>query len=100
MENQCLTLQIVYCVHVSNNKDNETHFHYGLTETSVKKTYGNHKMSFIHEQHKKDTELSKSISDLTSSHKAPTMKWCIFRNIHRNAKSDFCKLSLTESISN
>ena len=53
-------------------------------------------MPFIHEQHKNDTELSKSIWDLTSSHKAPTIKWCIFRNIHRNAKSDFCKLSLTE----
>ena len=59
MENQCLAAQIVYRIDVSNNKDNETNFHYGLTETSVKKRYGNHKMSFIHEQHK--NELSKSI---------------------------------------
>ena len=96
MENQCLTPKSVYRVDVSNNKDNETKFHYGLRETSVKKRYGNHKMFFIHEQQKNDTELSKYIWDLTSSHKAPTIKWCIFRNIHRNAKSDFCKLSLTE----
>ena len=99
IENQCLTPQIVYRVDVSNNKDNETKFHYSLTKTSVKKRYGNHKMSFIHEQHKNETELSKSIWDLTSSHKVPTIKWCIFRNIHGNVKSDFCKLSLTESIS-
>ena len=53
-------------------------------------------MSFIQEQHKNGTEQSKYIWDLTSSHKAPTIKCCIFRNIHRNAKLDFCKLSLTE----
>ena len=49
MENQCLTSQIVYRADVSNNKDNETKFYYGLTETSFKKGYGNHKRSFIHE---------------------------------------------------
>ena len=49
MENQCLTQQIVYRADVSNNKDNETKFYYGLTETSFKKGYGNHKRSFIHE---------------------------------------------------
>ena len=61
MENQCLTPQIVDRTDVSNSKDNETKFYYGLTETSFKKRYGNHKMSFIHEQHKNDTELSKYI---------------------------------------
>ena len=96
MENQCLTPQIVYRADVSNNKDNETKFYYGLTETSFKKRYGNHKRSFIHEQHKNDTELSKYIWDLTSAHKVPTIKWCIVRKIHGNAKSDFCKLCLTE----
>ena len=96
MENQCLTPQIVYRADVSNNKDNETKFYYGLTETSFKKRYGNHKRSFIHEQHKNDTELSKYILDLTSAHKVPTIKWCIVRKIHGNAKSDFCKLCLTE----
>ena len=96
MENQCLTPQILYHADVSNNKDNETKFYYGLAETSFKKRYGNHKRSFIHEQHKNDTELSKYIWDLTSAHKVPTIKWCIVRKIHGNAKSDFCKLCLTE----
>ena len=93
MENQCLTQQIVYRADVSNNKDNETKFYYGLTETSLKKRHGNHKRSFIHEQHKNDTELSKYIWDLTSSHKVPTIKWCIVRKIHGNAKSDFHNLN-------
>ena len=66
------------------------------TETSFKKRYGNHKRSFIHKQHKNDTELSKYIRDLTSAHKVPTIKWCIFRKIDGNAKSDFYKLCLTE----
>ena len=96
MGNKCLTSQIVYPADVSNNKDNKTKSYYGQTETSFKKRYGNHKRSFIHEQHKNDTELSKYIWDLTSSHKVPTIKWCIVRKIHGNAKSDFCKLCLTE----
>ena len=95
IENQCLTPQIVYRTDVSNNNDNETKFYYGLTET-FKKRDGNHKRSFIHEQHKNDTELSKYILDLTSAHKVPNIKWCIVRKIQENAKSDFCKLCLTE----
>ena len=90
MENQCLTPQIVYRADVSNNKDNETKFYYGLTETSFKKRYGNHKRSFIHQQHKNDTELSKYIWDLTSACKVPTIKWCIVRKIQGNTKLDFC----------
>ena len=83
-------LKIVYRAEVSNNKDNKTKFYYGLTEASFKKRYGNHKRSFIHEQHKNDTELSKYIWDLTILHKFPTIKWCIVRKIHENAKSVFC----------
>ena len=56
----------------------------------------NHRRSFIHEQHKNDTELSKYIWDLTSAHKVPSIKWWMVRKIHGNAKSDFCKLCLTE----
>ena len=96
MENQCLTPQIVYRADVSNNIDNETKFHYGLTETSFKKRYGNPKRFIIHEQDNNDMELSKYIWDLTNAHKVPTIKWCIVRKIHGNAKSDFCKLCSTE----
>ena len=84
VENLCLTPKIFYRVDVSNNKDNKTKFYYGLTEASFKKRYGNHKMSFIHEQHKNDIELSKSIWDLTNSHKVPTIEWCIVRKITQN----------------
>ena len=95
MENQCLTPQIVYRANVSSNKDNETNFYYGLTETSFKERYGNHKRSFKHERYKNDTELSKYIWHLTSA-KVPTIKWSIVRKIHENTKSGFCKLCLTE----
>ena len=97
MENQCLTPQIVYRTDVSYKKDNETNFFYGLPETSFKKRYGNQKRSFIREQHKNDTELSKYIWDLKSTYKVPTFKWCIVRKILVKEKSDFCKLCLTEN---
>ena len=86
----------IYHADVSNNKDNETKFCYGLTETSLKERYGNHKRSFKHERYKNDTELSKYIWDLTSSDKVLTIKWSIVRKIHGNKKPDFCKLYLTE----
>ena len=96
MKNQCLTLQILYCVDVSKSKDNETRFYYGLTETSFKERYGNRKRSFRYDLYKHDTELLKYIWDLTSTHKVPTIKWVIVRKIHGNTKSDFCKFCLTE----
>ena len=96
MENRCLTPQIIYCVNVSNNKDNDSKFYYGLTEMSFKERYGNHKRSFRHERYRNDTELSKYIWDLTCAHKVPTIKWSIVRKMHGNAKSYFCKLCLTE----
>ena len=96
MENKCLTPQTVYHAYVSNNKDDETQFYCGLTEALFKRRYGNHKRSFIHEQHKDDTELSKYTWDLTSAHKVSTTKWCIVRKINGKTKSDFCKLCLTE----
>ena len=53
-ENQCLNPQTVYRADASSNKDKETKFYYGLTETSFKERYGNHKRSFRHERHKMD----------------------------------------------
>ena len=37
MENRCLTPQIIYCVNVSNNKDNDSKFYYGLTESHLRR---------------------------------------------------------------
>ena len=64
MENQCLNPQIVYRADVSNNKDNETKFYYGLTETSFKERYGNHKRSFRHKRHKMDYQIYQNISGI------------------------------------
>ena len=74
MENRCLTPQIVYRADVSNNKDNETKFYYGLTETLFKEIYGNHKRSFRHKWYRSDTELLKYIWNLTSAQKVPIIK--------------------------
>ena len=96
MENQCLTPQIVYRADVSNNKDNETvllwpdqkhHLRIDMVTTRGLSYMSNTKMRL---------KLLKYIWDLTSSHKVPTIKWYIVRKMHRSAKSDFCKLCLTE----
>ena len=73
LDNKCKTPKIIYQADVSNNVDNETKFYYGLTETSFKERYGNHKKSFKYEKYKYETELSKYIWDLHEQNKSSSV---------------------------
>ena len=46
LNNKCQILRIVYSADVSNNVDTETKFYYGLTDTTFKERYNNHKKIF------------------------------------------------------
>ena len=59
MQNKCLTPQIVYEAEVTNSTDEEFKSYYGLTKTTFKESYRNHKTSFDNRDCMKDTELSK-----------------------------------------
>ena len=92
LDNKCKTTKIIYRADV----DNEIKFYYGLTETSFKERYGNHKKSFKYEKYKYETELSKYIWDLHEQNKSFSIVWSIAKVIHGKIRSDFCKLCLTK----
>ena len=64
LNNKCQISRIVYRADVSNNVDAETKFYYGLTDTTFKERYNNHKKSFRHERYRYDSELSKYLWEL------------------------------------
>ena len=52
LDNKCLTLQIVYQAHVTNDTDDTYEYYLGLPETSFKDRYRNYISSFNNEQQK------------------------------------------------
>ena len=80
---------------VTNNLDDEYKFCLGLSETTFKKQYGNHKSSFKNENSKNSTELSKYIWSLREDDKIPSIKWKIVKIVYSKATSSFCKPCLT-----
>ena len=57
LDNQCLTWQLIYQAHVTNNLDDEYKYYLGLAETTYKERYSNHKTSFKNENNKNSMEL-------------------------------------------
>ena len=59
LQNQCLTLNLIYQADVENNANKGTTINFGLADTSLKARFANHNENYNHEQSKKSTELSK-----------------------------------------
>ena len=66
VDNQCLTLQLIYQVDVTNSLDDERKYYLGLAEATFKERYDNHKSSFENENSRKSTELSKYVCSLSN----------------------------------
>ena len=92
MQSKFLTPQIVYEAEVTNSTDGEFKSYYGLTKTSLKKSYRNNKTSFDNRNCTKDTELSKYIWSLKNQNKLLRIKWRFAKKVNTRAKSNYCKL--------
>ena len=57
LQNQCLTLNVVYQADVSNNLDNENRVYLALSETLFTKRHGNHVRDSKYERYCSATEL-------------------------------------------
>ena len=64
MQNRCLAESIVYQATVTTNDGGAKQTYVGLTETTFKTRYNNHKASFTNPTKRNATELSKHIWDL------------------------------------
>ena len=54
----------------------------GVSETTFKVRYGNHKKSFTKQRHKNDTELSKEYWKVKQQNGIPRIKWKVLQKCH------------------
>ena len=98
MHNECLSENIVYKASIkSTNTDEQTYI--GISETTFKKRYANHKKSFNHEKYRQNTELSKHVWFIKDRGEEPVIKWEIVKKCAPyNTSSNKCNLCLAEKL--
>ena len=79
LEQQCKTKGVVYQATVTIEGTNQTATYVGMTETSFKERYANHKQSFKQEKYKNQTELSKHVWSLKNAKTSHNIKWRILQ---------------------
>ena len=75
LQNQCLASGIVYQATVTETATKQKETYIGMTETTFKQRYANHKQSFKQEQYRHQTELSKHIWTLKDTNTAFDVTW-------------------------
>lgn len=100
LNNQCLAENIVYEATVTSNKPNYSPKSYiGISETTFKVRYANHKKSFNHKRYEKETELSKEVWRLKDKNFEPNITWKIRKKCPSfSPSSGRCTLCLTEKL--
>ena len=95
LDGECLASDIVYRATVTCGSKVETYV--GLTATSFKSRYTNHKASFNMESKRNATELSKHIWDLKDNSLDYAIKWSILcRAPHYSNTTKRCNLCIAE----
>ena len=95
LDGNCLVRNVVYQATVTAENTAETYV--GLTETTFKTRFNNHKTSFNNERYKTSTELSKYIWSLKQQDKQYTIKWAMLKQATpytNNSKT--CQLCICE----
>lgn len=97
LNNQCQTSCIIYQATVTSKKDDSKQTYIGLTATSFKTRYSNHKASFTHRTKQFSTELSKHIWKLKDQEIDYTIDWKIITRTHPySTASKRCALCTAE----
>ena len=80
VENRCCLENVIYQAEVT-NKNNQKADYIGMTTTSFKKRFSNHKKSFRHEDYQHETTLSTYIWN-NELNPQPNIKWTILKKCH------------------
>ena len=95
LDGECLASDIVYQATVTCDNKEETYV--GITATSFKARFANHKASFKSKQKRNSTELSKHIWELKDNKLNYAIKWKILCHApHYSNKTKKCNLCLSE----
>ena len=98
MEGKCLTPSLIYQAEVTNDTDDDRKVYIGVCETTFKDRYRNHVKDIKQRKYIKSTELSKYVWSLKDEGKNPTIRWRIIKTIRSKARSNYCKLCLSEKL--
>ena len=96
LENKCLNPRVVYRADVTNKKNDEQKYYYGISDTPFKDRYENHKKSFRHRSHLTASDLSKCYWKLVDNGAVPTIKFSIAKRVKGNTFINNCNLCLSE----
>ena len=84
LENKCLNPRVVYRADVTNKKNDEHKYYYGISDTPFKDRYENHKTFFRHRSHLIASDLSKCYWKLVDNGAEPTIKFSIAKRVKGN----------------
>ena len=98
MEGKCLTPSLIYQAIITNDTDDERKIYIGACETTFKERYRNHIKDIKHRKYIKSTELSKYVWSLKDEGKTPIIHWRIIKTIRSKARSNYCKLCLSDKL--
>ena len=99
LDQVCLTKDLVYQAEVTTKDNNERKTYIGMTATTFKERYRNHKKSFDDIKYKNETELSKYVWNLKLDKKLYKINWSILsRASSIKAGGSNCNLCLEEKL--
>ena len=95
-----MTESLVYKADIISNEENsKTKVYYGLSETTFKVRYANHKKTFNYIKYKSDSELSHEFWNIKNSNNNPTITWQIFgKHKSYDLSTKRCMLCLNEKL--
>ena len=99
LNNVCLTKDLVYQAEVTTKDQSDRKTYIGMTATTFKDRYRNHKKSFDDIKHENDTELSKHVWKLKLNNKQFSINWSILSRANSiKAGGNICNLCLEEKL--
>ena len=99
LNNMCLTKDLVYQAEVKTKDNNDIKTYIGMTATTFKERYRNHKKSFNDIKYENETELSKHVWKLKLNREQFNIKWSILSPASSiNAGGNSCNLCLEEKL--
>ena len=98
LNDECLTLKIIYRADVSKDENSDKKFYFGLADIPFKERYRNHTRDFKHEKYENCTKLAKYIRQLKRSNINFSIKYSIASKVSENPSSLICPLCITEKL--
>ena len=99
LQKNCLIESVVYKAEVEVDKESSTKEYIGMTSTTFKKRFANHKTSFENPDKRNSTELSKYIWQLKKEKRRFSIKWTILKQtLSYRSGAKYCDLCLQEKL--